>query len=227
MLDILMRHGIQKEKAEKMQAYADAVLETNRMFNLTRITSPKDMAEAHFLDALVPVDAGYITSGEEVLDIGTGAGFPGVPIAIYEETIHMTLLDASVKKTEFVKNATAALEIPVRVVCARAEEVARLPEYFQRYDVVLARAVAKLNVLLEIGGAFVKKGGFFLAYKGPDADREVRETKTAAAVLGFSFAGYLYSPLVGKNLAVAIYKKDTDTPPGYPRRFSKIKKRPL
>lgn len=226
-IDVLLANDIPQEAARMMASYAHAVLEANEKFNLTRILSETDMAESHFIDSLAPVRQGYIKAGDAVIDIGTGAGFPGVPIAIYEKNTCVTLMDSSEKKTAFVQDACRKLGIPIRVICARAEDAARLPAHFECYDAVTARAVARLNILLELCGAFVNKGGHFLAYKGPDVFSEIKEAEAVAKKMGLSLRETLHTNIPGKDYTIAVYQKIASSPEGYPRRFAKIKSHPL
>lgn len=199
--EALLELRIPQQQAEKMAAYGALLEEANKSFNLTRITSPEDMAEKHFYDSLAPVRLGLVREGQRVLDIGTGAGFPGVPLAI-----------------------------PAVCIWGRAEELAAhinqgRPIGLQ--DAVVARAVARLAVLLELGSAFVKKGGLFLAYKGEAAQEEADEAQNAAKVLGLRLREIVPAGLPGRAHSLVVYEKVADTPKGYPRKFAKIKARPL
>lgn len=228
MVERLTALGISRDKAEQMAAYGALVKEANEQFNLTRILSEEEMAQGHFYDSLTPFLKGLIKAGDKVVDIGTGAGFPGVPLALYEPALSLTLIDATEKKVEFVREACRKLGIEnVRAVWGRSEELSLLPEYFEAYDVALARAVARLNILLELSAGFVKKGGLFVAYKGADAREEAAEAERAAKVLGFSFEGFISSEMEGKEHGLLVYKKVASAPKGYPRRFAKIRKEPL
>ena len=178
--------------------------------------------------ALAPVRLGLVREGQCVLDIGTGAGFPGVPLAI--AGLSMTMLDASEKKIGFVRESCEALAIPAVCIWGRAEELAAhigKGGPIGPQDAVVARAVARLAVLLELGSAFVKKGGLFLAYKGEAAQEEADEAQNAAKVLGLRLREIVPAGLPGRAHSLVVYEKVADTPKGYPRKFAKIKARPL
>lgn len=221
----LLDYGIQAEQALQMERYATLLQEANEQFNLTRIVCEEDMAKKHFADSLTPMNKGIIRVGDKVLDIGTGAGFPAVPLAIMGAQV--TALDSSRKKIDFVAKATKELDIPIRTQAVRAEELARLSGHRQRYDVVVARAVARLHILMELSAAFVRVGGHFIAYKGASAQDEVEEAKSAAKLLGFDEAKVVHSGLPDLDHRMVIYKKIRPTDPQYPRAFGQIKKRPL
>ena len=226
--EALLELRIPQQQAEKMAAYGALLEEANKSFNLTRITSPEDMAEKHFYDSLAPVRLGLVREGQCVLDIGTDAGFPGVPLAI--AGLSMTMLDASEKKIGFVRESCEALAIPAVCIWGRAEELAAhigKGGPIGPQDAVVARAVARLAVLLELGSAFVKKGGLFLAYKGEAAQEEADEAQNAAKVLGLRLREIVPAGLPGRAHSLVVYEKVADTPKGYPRKFAKIKARPL
>ena len=131
------------------------------------------------------------------------------------------------KKTDFIRESCAALDIAIRVVCGRSEELARDAKYFQKFDVAVARAVARLNVLLELCAPYVKNSGVFLAYKGSSAEEEVREAETAAKKLGMELVEVAAAGPQDTNHVVVIYRRVADTPATLPRKYAKIKKAPL
>ena len=157
----LLRLGIAEDPAAKMAQYGQKVAEANAHFNLTRILDPADMAESHFVDSIDAARKGYIPADAHIIDIGTGAGFPGVPLAIFLPEAKVTLLDSSEKKTDFIRETCTALGIPVQVVCGRSEELARREDFFQAFDIAVARAVARLNILLELCAPYVRMGAFW------------------------------------------------------------------
>lgn len=227
LLESLLEQGIPRQQAELMARYGERVVQANEKFNLTRILSPADMAKSHFIDSIDAARRGYIDARAQIIDIGTGAGFPGVPLAIFLPQAQVTVMDSSEKKTDFIRESCAALDIAIQVVCGRSEELAREAKYFQKFDVAVARAVARLNVLLELCAPYVKKNGVFLAYKGSSAEEEVREAETAAKKLGMELMEVAAAGPQDTNHVVVIYRRVADTPATLPRKYAKIKKSPL
>ena len=144
----------------RFQTYYTLLDERSKVMNLTAIHGETDVAQLHFLDsaALLTVEP---LAGKSVIDVGTGAGFPGVPLAIFLPEAKVTLLDSSEKKTDFIRETCTALGIPVQVVCGRSEELARREDFFQAFDIAVARAVARLNILLELCAPYVRMGAFW------------------------------------------------------------------
>lgn len=213
--------------AEQLALYGDRLLEKNQVMNLTAITDPEEVVKRHFLDsaALLPSKA---LGGRKVIDVGTGAGFPGLVLKILDPTIQLTLLDSLGKRVDFLRDCCQALELTdTECVCARAEEA---PEAFRAaFDIATSRAVARLNVLCELCLPFVKPGGLFIAMKGPNAAEELEEAGKAIHVLGGRSLGireYTIPDTDVKHCAVLIEKTGT-TPEKYPRRWAKIAKQPL
>lgn len=227
LLESLLEQGIEPQQAELMAKYGQLVAQANEKFNLTRILSPADMAKSHFIDSVDAARRGYIDTHAKIIDIGTGAGFPGVPLAIFLPQAQVTVMDSSEKKTEFIRESCAALQIDIQVICGRSEELAREAKYFEKFDVVVARAVARLNILLELCAPYVKKNGVFLAYKGSSAAEEVNEAKTAAKKLGMELVEVVPAGPQDTNHVLVIYRRVADTPATFPRKYAKIKKVPL
>ena len=227
LLESLLEQGIPRQQAELMARYGERVVQANEKFNLTRILSPADMAKSHFIDSIDAARRGYIDARAQIIDIGTGAGFPGVPLAIFLPQAQVTVMDSSEKKTDFIRESCAALDIAIQVVCGRSEELARDAKYFQKFDVAVARAVGRLNVLLELCAPYVKNNGVFLAYKGSSAEEEVREAETAAKKLGMELVEVAAAGPQDTNHVVVIYRRVADTPATLPRKYAKIKKAPL
>ena len=227
LLESLLEQGIPRQQAELMARYGERVVQANEKFNLTRILSPADMAKSHFIDSIDAARRGYIDARAQIIDIGTGAGFPGVPLAIFLPQAQVTVMDSSEKKTDFIRESCAALDIVIQVVCGRSEELARDAKYFQKFDVAVARAVARINVLLELCAPYVKNNGVFLAYKGSSAEEEVREAETAAKKLGMELVEVAAAGPQDTNHVVVIYRRVADTPATLPRKYAKIKKAPL
>jgi 16S rRNA (guanine527-N7)-methyltransferase len=159
--------------------------------------------------------------------VGSGAGFPGLPLKLAAPSLSLTLLDAQGKRVDFLRELTEKLGVEAECLHARAEEQALLPGYREGYDFVLSRAVAKLNVLSELCLPFVKPGGAFLAMKSRDSDEELREAERAIRRLGGAPEEVRELTVAGVPRRVAVIRKEKPTPKGYPRRFAKIKKEPL
>lgn len=219
-----------EEENEKFQIYYDTLIEWNQKINLTAIEEPTEVAYKHFVDSVCLKRVVKELKGKKMIDIGTGAGFPGVPLKIMEPGLDLTLFDSLNKRIVFLQELCSKLDLKgVKAVHGRAEEFGIKPEYRAKYDIVTARAVARMPVLLEICLPFVKKGGIFIALKGPELEKEIEESKHALKELGgkvvdvqeFTLADGLYT----RNLAVV--KKVQDTPKKYPRKAGTPQKKPL
>ena len=207
--------------------YADLLVEKNKVMNLTAITEPADIATLHFLDS-----AALLTladwKGKTVADIGTGAGFPGLPLRIVDPSIRLTLLDAQNKRVEFLKEVCGELGLAnVECVHARAEEFAA--DHREGFDLVTSRAVAALPLLCELCLPLVKVGGYFAAMKSVDADAELASAAHAIGVLGGAVDHVTDYAIPGTEVhhRVIFIKKCRETGKKYPRAFAKIKKNPL
>ena len=207
--------------------YADLLVEKNKVMNLTAITEPADITALHFLDS-----AALLTladwKGKTVADIGTGAGFPGLPLRIVDPSIRLTLLDAQNKRVEFLKEVCGELGLAdVECVHARAEEFAA--DHREGFDLVTSRAVAALPLLCELCLPLVKVGGYFAAMKSVDADAELASAAHAIEVLGGAVDHVTDYAIPGTEVhhRVIFIKKCRETGKKYPRAFAKIKKNPL
>ncbi|MBT3318408.1 MAG: 16S rRNA (guanine(527)-N(7))-methyltransferase RsmG [Clostridia bacterium] len=208
------------EAVELCERYYELVIEANKRTNLTRITSEAQAAQMHFYGAIELLKYVDIPPGASVIDIGTGAGFPGIPLKIVRGDIDMTLVDSAGKKTAFVKSAAEQVGIDVAVITARAEELNELRETF---DVAVSRAVASLPVLTELCVPLIKVGGYFCAWKGRMYGYEVKDASSAISVMGCKV---IDKHKVGEG-AIIVMQKNKPTPDIYPRRFAKIKSDPL
>ncbi len=219
---------------ERLDTYARLLVEWNEKMNLTAITDPVGIAVKHFADSLTAAPL-LPTGGFSLIDVGTGAGFPGVPLALVREDCRLTLLDSLNKRLVFLQAVCEALGLPVTLVHARAEEGGRQPHLREAFDVATARAVAALPTLCEYCLPFVKVGGVFLALKGPDGDREQEAAGKAVATLGGKFvdARTLTLPATPEagiepmTRRLVQIRKITPTPSTYPRQSAKIAKQPL
>ena len=215
--------------ADKLARYAELLLEKNKVMNLTAITVPRDVATLHLLDCAA-LAAQLDLSGKRVIDVGTGAGFPGMVLAILTPDARFTLLDSLGKRVDFLKEVQTDLELKnVTCVHARAEEFAA--QQREKFDVATSRAVAQLSVLSELCLPLVRVGGSFIAMKGPSGREELAASGSAIEKLGGAFSAehetiirlgeeHLCHPLF-------VIEKCGHTPTQYPRQFSKIAKRPL
>ena len=219
--------GLSTEGIPALLRYGELLVETNKVMNLTAITDPEEIASLHFLDS-----AALLTledfRGTSVVDVGTGAGFPGLPLRILEPSIRLTLLDSLNKRIQFLETVCRDLGLPdVACVHSRAEEFAGA--HRESFDLAVSRAVAALPVLCELCLPLVRPGGRFLAMKSVDCDGELAEAQTAIRTLGGSVervADYLI-PGTDVRHRLIFMKKNQKTEKKYPRTFAKIKKNPL
>ncbi len=204
--------------------FGRALLEKNRVMNLTAITEPAEVARLHFLDSLALLGSAEL-AGKTVVDVGCGAGFPGVPLKIAEPAMELTLLDSLGKRIAWLAEVLPALGVAAECVAARAEEFAA--DRRERYDVAVSRAVARLNVLCELCLPLVKPGGLFLAMKGAAAEEEAAEAAQAVALLGGRVERIDQYALGDAAHRVVVVRKERPTPRRYPRRYANIKRQPL
>ena len=213
-----------EEAADTLCAFAQAMLRQNEVMNLTAITEPEKVARLHLLDSLTVTKA--LEPGEKTLiDVGCGAGFPGVPLAAACKELEVTLLDSLGKRVKWLEETLPGLGIPAQCVNARAEDYAA--EHRERYDYATSRAVARLNILLELTAPFVKVGGAVLALKGAAAEEELQEAAGAIRKLGLKLERVLEFPIEDTHHCLVVLRKTAPTPKQYPRRYAKIKQSPL
>ena len=232
MMEQILREGLAAlslptDAAVPLMAFSARLLETNKVMNLTAITEPEDVARLHLLDCAALLN---ITDfrGKRVVDVGTGAGFPGMPLRILEPDFDLTLLDSLGKRIAFLQRVCDEMGLQ-RVTCihARAEEFAA--KHREQYDIATSRAVAALPVLCELTLPLVKVGGRFLAMKAVDSDDEIRTAKSAVAQLGGKVEDIRDYTIPGTDIThrVVVIGKVKPTPDAFPRAFAKIKKAPL
>ena len=205
-------------------AFGAAVVEQNKVMNLTAITEPEQVAKLHLLDSLSILTLEDLR-GKRIIDVGCGAGFPGVPVKIACPQAQLTLLDSLGKRMAWLEKILPELGVDARCVTARAEEA--VASCREQYDVATSRAVARLNILLELTAPYVKVGGTVLAMKGTAAQEELAEAKNAIRRLGLKVEKVAEFPTDGTAHTVIVLRKVAPTPPQYPRRYAKIKQSPL
>lgn len=216
--------NLTSEQVDKFEKFFELLVFYNKKFNLTAITERQEVIEKHFVDSLL---GSQLIVGDKWIDIGSGGGFPALPIKIINEKIELTMLEATGKKCEFLKTVAKELDLKnVFVVNARAEEATKSNEFRERFDVGSARAVARLNTLLEYTMPFIKVGGKFVAYKG-DAVEELNEAKNAISLLGGKLKDNICYELEGAKRQLITIEKVKNTPLIYPRTNAMIRKKPL
>ena len=222
----LPRLGLElpEEIRQRLCDFGRAMVKQNEVMNLTGITEDAAVANLHLLDSLAVLCCAQM-DGKTLIDVGCGAGFPGVPLAIACPNAKITLLDSLGKRMKWLEEVLPRLGISAQCITARAEEY--VVKHRENYDFATSRAVARLNILLELTAPYVKVGGAVLAMKGAAAKEELAECGNAIAKLGLKLESVREFPIDGTSHAVIVLRKVKPTPPQYPRRFAKIKQNPL
>lgn len=216
--------------AEKYKKYMEGILEWNEKVNLTTITEPDEFIKKHYIDSLLCVPYKEFQNAESIVDVGTGGGFPGIPLALAAPDKEFILIDSLNKRIRIIDQLCRELDITnVTAIHGRAEELARRKEYRQKFDLCVSRAVANLATLSEYCLPFIRKGGWFLAYKGPDSDKESREATKALHILGGNIRKEEKAGLADFDLdhRIIFIEKIKDTPSKYPRKAGTPSKDPL
>ena len=234
MLEDILREGFEALGLEpdaralpRFRLYYELLSEQNKVMNLTAISGEEDSARLHFLDSAALLTVADFAD-KRVIDVGSGAGFPGLALKTVRPSLELTLLDSLEKRVRFLEGLCRSLDFPeVGCLHARAEEAP--PELREAYDIAVSRAVARLNLLCELCLPFVRVGGLFLAMKGPGAHEEAEEAARAIAVLGGSLERIAAYDIPGTDTRhnVLVIRKTRPTPKKYPRRWAQIKKQPL
>lgn len=225
----LAAFGLPSAPAAALERYCHLLLEQNQVMNLTAITEPQQVVDLHMLDSAALLTVAEL-QGKKVIDIGTGAGFPGLVLKLIAPSIDLTLLDSLGKRVHWLAQISGQLGADdVTCIHGRAEEQSLLEAYRDRYDVAVSRAVADLSMLSELCLPFVKVGGLFLAMKSDGCQEEVERAGRAIAKLGGQLRPMEYYQIPGTEVIrrVVVVEKVKPTPKEYPRRFSRIKKMPL
>ncbi|MDD4599739.1 Ribosomal RNA small subunit methyltransferase G [bioreactor metagenome] len=219
-----------QEQYAAFDCYYRLLIEWNEKINLTAITQPEEVAVKHMIDSLTCLDQVYFPAGCSVIDVGTGAGFPGLPLKIVRPDINLTLLDSLNKRLTFLQEVVNQLHLKdVILTHSRAEDAGQSKGLRDKHDVAVSRAVARLNILCEYCLPLVKTGGFFVAMKGAKFQEEVSEAKLAVKILGGDIVDVREIRLPGleDRRAVVYIKKVKATPSQYPRRSGLPEKKPL
>lgn len=214
---------------DRLVRYHALLTEWNARIDLTAVLDPEEMVDRHYLDSAAPLALGLIPQGARVIDVGTGAGLPGIPLCILRPDLRVTLLDAQRKRVTFLQAAIEALDLPAQAVHMRAEDAARDEAHREAYDVAVSRAVAATPTLLELTLPFVRVGGRAIAWKGPGLQAELEQARRAAHLLGGALEGVLDAPVPGRDWqhVLLVCAKRQKTARQYPRRAGLPGKNPL
>lgn len=226
----LAAHGVtlDREALMRLDLYAERLIETNRRFNLTAVTDPDEVTVKHFADSLVLLGKTELPAGASLLDVGTGAGFPGLALKLARPDLSVTVLDGTRKKLGFISSVLEETGLAGETLHLRAEEAGKQPKYREKFDFVTARAVADMAVLVEYCLPFVRAGGLFLAMKSAAAEEEIQNAAGAVRLLGGKTEQNLLFDLVENTpRRIVFVRKISQTPPKYPRASAKIAKSPL
>ncbi|MBE7028625.1 MAG: 16S rRNA (guanine(527)-N(7))-methyltransferase RsmG [Ruminococcaceae bacterium] len=226
----LMGLTIDDTKEEQFKKYTKLLTDYNNKVNLTSILDPDEINLKHYLDSVLPVLSGFFKDGMSVIDVGCGAGFPSVPLKIYNPSLKFTLLDSLNKRINFLNILIEELGLTdISTFHSRAEDAGHMENYRQKYDICVARAVAPLNVLMEYCTPFVKCDGYFIALKGKDGDIELDNAKNAMKILNIELVKKeeFILPGTDNQRKIYIFKKIKSTPDKYPRQAGKPTKNPL
>lgn len=220
--------NLSDSQAEKFEKYYKLLIEWNEKINLTRIVEPEEVAVKHFADSLAITKYFDIPENASLIDVGTGAGFPGIPLKIFREDIKLTLLDSLNKRLNFLNTVAEEIGIDVNTVHSRAEDAGKDNAKRESYDIAISRAVARLNTLCEYCIPLVKIGGSFIAMKAADYKEELKEAENAVKTLGGEVVSVNEFNLEGAGeRALIVINKKENTPDKYPRAGKKIKNKPL
>lgn len=221
---------LDEKQIGQFMAYKDLLLEWNEKMNLTAITDEREIMLKHFADCLMLCPETDALGGKTVIDVGTGAGFPGVPLKIVRPELEVTLLDSLNKRITFLNEVVSGLGLEkVKCLHLRAEDGGADKNLREKFDLCVSRAVADLSVLSEYCLPFVKVGGYFISMKGPDVSEEIERAKKAVKILGGSIEEIKKTAIPGTDIvhSLVIIKKAKPTPPKYPRKAGKAKKEPI
>lgn len=222
--------NLTEDQKKKFLRFKDLLQEWNQKIDITTIIEDEEVDIKHFLDSLTPIKTGLFEGPIKLIDIGTGGGFPGIPLKIYNEEIDMTLMDSLRKRINFLDVVISDLGLEnMETTHGRAEELSRTKEYREIYDICISRAVAQLDTLVEYCIPFVKVGGHFISMKGPDPKDEINQAKNAINTLGGKVVDYFNIQIPGSDIehSLIIIEKTRATPKKYPRGGGKPRSKPL
>lgn len=224
----LAQLGLSPDTAPQLERYGQLLTEKNRVMNLTAITDPVEVAQKHMLDCAALLGAARF-QGKSVIDVGSGAGFPGLVLKLCEGSIDLTLLDSLQKRVDWLEEAAQTLGVSVTALHGRAEELGKTPELREQFDIATARAVADLRILCELCLPLVKVGGVFLAMKAEDCRDEVDAAGRCISLLGGRLLKSYTYQVPGTDLTRRVIRVEKIAPTAekYPRRFARIQKAPL
>ncbi len=219
--------NINEEKIKKFEDFSNLLVEWNEKMNLTAVTDPEGISVKHFLDSIAPIEAVAFKENAKVIDVGTGAGFPGVPIKIVRDDLDITFMDSLNKRINFLKEVSKMLSFKkAEFVHMRAEDAGKEKKYREKFDYAVSRAVANLKILCEYCLPFVKVGGAFAAFKQFEVDEEIEEAKAMIGSLGGKISEVKEVKIPQSDIVrkIVIIEKVKETPAQFPRRANKIKK---
>ncbi len=228
--EIMVKHGASDAVSKKFDTYYKLLAEWNEKINLTAIIDEEEAAYKHFIDSIAALDCGFFAENARVIDVGTGAGFPGLPIKLWRDDIELTLMDSLNKRINFLNEVIFALSVQgVSTIHSRAEELGRNPAHREQYDICVSRAVANLASLTELCMPFVKVGGYFISLKGPKAADEAADAKRAIELLGGELLDIVNYSIDETELEhkLVIIKKVSPVEKRFPRNAPKPIKEPL
>ncbi len=220
-------YEVTAEELEKFESFSKILVEWNEKINLTAVTDPAGISVKHFLDSIAPIFKIDIKKNSKIIDVGTGAGFPGIPIKIIRDDLNFTYLDSLNKRINFLKEAASELKLEnVEFIHGRAEDTGQNKNYRERFDYAVSRAVASLKILSEYSIPLLKVGGAFAAFKAFDIEEELEEAKSMIGSLGGRIKDIIEVKIPNSDLVrkIVLIEKIKETPKQFPRKANKIKK---